>query len=220
MTNKPRRPYGEGKPKCDAQRPNQPEGTLCQRPAGWATDHPGTGRCKRHGGSSPTHRQNAQMEQAKQLAGIYGAPRTIDPRDGIIEEYYRSAGIILMLEQHVAQLPRDELVWGVVEEEDGVGDQGGMMRRTSRAVPNVWVKLLNEERDRFWGYSRDIMKFGLEARRDEWMRTNGIAMSDVFRRAIARAGVVGEAAQALMDALIAEISDEVDRLAGPRAVAA
>ena len=29
------------------------QGTPCRRPAGWGTDHPGTGRCKLHGGCSP-----------------------------------------------------------------------------------------------------------------------------------------------------------------------
>ena len=28
-------------------------GTPCQLPAGWGTDHPGSGRCKLHGGASP-----------------------------------------------------------------------------------------------------------------------------------------------------------------------
>lgn len=31
----------------------------CRRPAGWGTPHPGIGRCKLHGGSSPTHVRNA-----------------------------------------------------------------------------------------------------------------------------------------------------------------
>lgn len=34
---------------CDARTRS---GTACQRPAGWGTDHAGTGRCKLHGGGS------------------------------------------------------------------------------------------------------------------------------------------------------------------------
>ncbi|WP_407570720.1 hypothetical protein [Deinococcus altitudinis] len=37
-------------PKCDAKHTKR-DGT-CKRPAGWGTDHPGTGRCKLHGGGA------------------------------------------------------------------------------------------------------------------------------------------------------------------------
>lgn len=36
-------------PHCDA---TTRAGTPCRRPAGWGTEHPGTGRCKLHGGAS------------------------------------------------------------------------------------------------------------------------------------------------------------------------
>jgi hypothetical protein len=38
-------------PRCDARHRQQPE-LRCQLPAGWGTSHPGSGRCKHHGGSS------------------------------------------------------------------------------------------------------------------------------------------------------------------------
>lgn len=204
-------------PRCGA---NRSSGGTCGKPAGWGTPNK-TGRCKLHGGMTPTHLMAAQKLQAQNLAGIYGIPRQVDPRDGIIEEYARSAGIVTALEQIVSTIPQADLVWGVVEEQDGVGDgdSGPMRKVTSKAVPNAWVKLLNEERDRFRQLGVDIIKLGLEARRDEWMRQNGMKVSDVFRRAITRAGIPAETAKQLMDALVVEISDEVTRLAG-QAVAA
>lgn len=36
----------------------------CTRPAGWGTPHPGIGRCKLHGGSTPSHVAAAQRQQA------------------------------------------------------------------------------------------------------------------------------------------------------------
>src|SRR5262249_32735892 len=39
-------------PKCGARR-KQGAGT-CRQAAGWKTDHPGVGRCKLHGGGTPT----------------------------------------------------------------------------------------------------------------------------------------------------------------------
>lgn len=35
------------------------QGKECGHPAGWGTDHPGFGRCKNHGGSSPNGRKHA-----------------------------------------------------------------------------------------------------------------------------------------------------------------
>lgn len=40
------------------------EGT-CTRPAGWGTPHPGIGRCKLHGGSTPSHVKAAQKVAAE-----------------------------------------------------------------------------------------------------------------------------------------------------------
>lgn len=40
---------------------NTSAGTPCRRPAGWATDHVGVGRCKWHGGRTRSHRQSAAL---------------------------------------------------------------------------------------------------------------------------------------------------------------
>jgi hypothetical protein len=40
------------KPTCGAKKRGE-SGGQCARPAGWGTDHPGTGRCKLHGGATP-----------------------------------------------------------------------------------------------------------------------------------------------------------------------
>ncbi len=48
--------------KFDICRAKTRAGTPCKRPAGWGTDHPGTGRCKLHGGKStgpPSNNKNA-----------------------------------------------------------------------------------------------------------------------------------------------------------------
>jgi len=37
----------------------------CTRPAGWGTEHPGTGSCKLHGGSTPNGRLAAATERAR-----------------------------------------------------------------------------------------------------------------------------------------------------------
>jgi hypothetical protein len=47
------------KPKCGAKRHKSKE--TCKLPAGWGTEHPGTGRCKLHGGCSTGPRDTSKM---------------------------------------------------------------------------------------------------------------------------------------------------------------
>lgn len=41
----------------------------CEQPAGWGTDHAGFGRCKLHGGSTPTGRAEAATAEGRWLLG-------------------------------------------------------------------------------------------------------------------------------------------------------
>lgn len=49
----------------------------CTRPAGWGTDHVGFGRCKLHGGSTPSHRK------AGRLRAVEADARSVLAREGV-----------------------------------------------------------------------------------------------------------------------------------------
>lgn len=169
-------------PRCGGKLRGGREGT-CRRPAGAGTNHVGTGRCKVHGGSTPSHNAAAQAVLARQTANAYGIPRHIDPADGLIEEYWRTAGIVAGLEAKVRSIPEDELIWGVTETtvfpESEDGNRGGRVTK-SKAVPNIWLKLFNEERDRFAKLGLEIIRLGLEARRDEYIRVQVDAFAAIL----------------------------------------
>lgn len=95
MTNPPR-PYGHDKPKCGAKK-RQGEGT-CQRPAGWGTDHAGTGCCKLHGGNTRDHRTAALREQAERTLADLNAP----PVDNPLTELARIAGQVVAWKDGIA----------------------------------------------------------------------------------------------------------------------
>lgn len=166
-------PRGQPKPTCGAK---TRAGHPCGRRAGHGTPHLGIGHCAFHGGSTPSHILHARRIEARQTANAYGIPRHIDPADGLIEEYWRTAGIVAGLEDKVRTIPDDELIWGVTEttELPGSDDEGGSRSPArvtkSKAVPNIWLKLFNEERDRFAKLGIEIVRLGLEARRDEYVR--------------------------------------------------
>ena len=65
---------------CNAIRPNS-GGARCRNPAGMGTNHPGFGKCKRHGGTAIAHNKHAAKLAANQLMGT---PMDINPFDAII----------------------------------------------------------------------------------------------------------------------------------------
>ncbi|MGI5423071.1 hypothetical protein [Actinomadura luteofluorescens] len=97
----PSRPYGHGKPKCGAKK-RQGEGT-CQRPAGWGTDHAGTGCCKLHGGNTRDHRAAALREQAERTLADLNAP----PVDNPLTELARIAGQVVAWKDGIAERVND-----------------------------------------------------------------------------------------------------------------
>ncbi|MDU8998201.1 hypothetical protein [Streptomyces mirabilis] len=82
-------------PRCGAKK-RQGEGS-CTQPAGWGTDHPGTGRCKLHGGSTRTQtvgaeRQLVEVEARRLFEKV--APE-IAPVDNPLEAYALFAGRVM-----------------------------------------------------------------------------------------------------------------------------
>ena len=159
---------------CGAAR-RQGEGS-CRRPSGWGTDHSGVGRCKLHGGCTPTHGRHAATSIATRVAQLFGVPREdINPIDGLTEELQRSAGLIDSYEAMCAQLLPEEVVFGVISEEstrttdpdaaDGT-DLAPVETKTRRgAALNIWVRQLDRERDRFAKLCETMVKLDLESRR-------------------------------------------------------
>lgn len=80
-------------------------GTPCGQPAGWGTNHFGTGPCKLHGGKSPRLEAKAAAEQARaELEAevrALGIPDTVDPVTGLLNEIAVTAGELQWLRQLV-----------------------------------------------------------------------------------------------------------------------
>src|SRR5260221_537926 len=128
MTGAENKP-GHGKRFCDAKK-RQGEGT-CHRPAGWGTEHPGTGRCKLHGGSTHDHKAAARTEIARRAVETYGLPREVTPDVALLEEVHRTAGHVAWLAEIVAAIEEDDLVWGKTEEVDKNATEFGGVDTTS-----------------------------------------------------------------------------------------
>lgn len=78
-------------------------GGRCGRPRGWGTDHPGSGRCKFHGGSSPSGRKAANREAALEFArGALGASLPGSPLDAMQESVDLARGLVMYYRHELA----------------------------------------------------------------------------------------------------------------------
>lgn len=143
----------------------------CHRPAGWGTEHVGEGRCKLHGGNSPTYAKHVERERARAAVVTYGLPVDIDPTTALLEEVQRTAGHVAWLAKKVQALQEDDLVWGITEESQTYAsnpDSSGLQATDSvtkrRAEPNAWLKLYREERKHLAAVSRDAIAAGVSER--------------------------------------------------------
>jgi len=136
-----------GAPRCGGKK-KQGEGT-CTQPAGWGTPHPGTGRCKLHGGCAPSSVIAGIEEQARRLLYKHDAGPVADP----LEALQRLAGRALALEETIGKLVND---LSSIRYESG-GEGGGEQLRSEVAV-------LERAMDRCGKLLVDIAKLNIEER--------------------------------------------------------
>lgn len=148
--------------KCGARK-RDGSGDTCQLRAGWGTDHPGIGPCRKHGGNTRNHVAAARLEEARRAVATYGLPRDIDPAAALLEEVHRTAGHVAWLGQKVAELDEDDLVWGVTEEVDKGSGQFSGVDITKAAKPNAWLVLYQQERKHLVDVSAAAIRAGVDA---------------------------------------------------------
>lgn len=101
-------------------------GGKCTLAAGWGTNHPGIGKCKIHGGTSPTHIKSAATEEHRRL---FGTPREINPIDALLECIRIRAGEVQWLGDRMAELDKKDWV-----EDTAFGKQFHLYARERKAA--------------------------------------------------------------------------------------
>lgn len=92
-------------------------GGKCARPSGWGTPHPGNGRCKFHGGASPSGIKAARKEAALEFGrGMLGALVVGSPLDGMQEAVEASRGVLAYWRAEIADAYLSSVVDGTPEE--------------------------------------------------------------------------------------------------------
>ena len=154
-------------------------GTPCKARRGWGTGHPGYGRCKLHGGLSPSGRKAAGVQQARAAVAAYGLPREVDPHTALLEELHRTAGHVAWLGGRVAAL----------DDGDMAGPVGGGQGGWPSIEPHIWIRLYQEERRHLAHVAKTCVVVGIEERRVHLAEAQGELIAGVLRGVLADLGV-------------------------------
>lgn len=167
----------------------------CRRPAGWGTPHPGSGRCKLHGGCSPSHVASAIAAKIRDGTATYGAPRDITPAAALLEEVRYAAGHVAWLRGKVAELEPEALTWGLAEVAEKNATEFGGTDRIERAALNVWLEAYHRERRYLLDVSKAALAAGVEERLVQLAEAQGLAVVAVLARVFDRLQLTGEQRQ-------------------------
>lgn len=157
-------------PKCGARKRN---GTLCSAGAGKGTDHPGFGRCKHHGGCTPTQRVGAARQEAAAVAVKLGAPINIAPLDALLWCVRIAAGEVAYFTMQVSLLEQSDIAGRtqqVKERPLSHGKDGESesttVTETTWGLPalHVWVAARQAALDRLARYSKMALEAGVAER--------------------------------------------------------
>ncbi|KQX76044.1 hypothetical protein [Aeromicrobium sp. Root472D3] len=153
----------------------------CRRPAGWGTGHAGHGRCKLHGGKTPSHNKSAQVAIAKQEAAKYGTPIEMGPAESLLAELARTHGWIAFFESQVGDLKVNELGWGQTRRKIGGEDRSA----TYEAKPSIWYQLLRDERKHLIAVIDSCTKSGVAEHMMRPAEDQGRLVAGVIQRSFA-----------------------------------
>ncbi|MEV8324522.1 hypothetical protein [Kitasatospora sp. NPDC056731] len=92
------------KPVCGAKTRQEGSAEHCGLRAGWGTDHPGTGRCKLHGGRTPGQNIKAAHQIAEREVRAVLAELDVQPVDDPLTALAQLAGQVVAWQQAIAEI--------------------------------------------------------------------------------------------------------------------
>jgi hypothetical protein len=180
-----------GTPLCGAPRrardDEDPDGEyFCRRAAGHGTEHLGFGRCRYHGGTSPTHMVHADRERrerdlalaAEEVARL-GLPVDIDPHDALLAEVHRAHGYVAYVQLIVSSLDDDELV------QTNRLPGGG-----STVTKSVWVDMYESAQKLLLSACQAAIRCGVEERRVRIAERQGELIAGAVKNILTDLGVI------------------------------
>lgn len=140
-------------------------GTPCKR-----SPVPGTRRCRKHGGLSPTTEENRRRETMRRGMSKLVTPADandpeVDPFVGFVMEVRRTLGAIRFYQDMIeTKIGTEEAaMWGMTKQVDQNSGEWPGSDVTSEAKPNVWISAWERERL----HLTELHKIWIAAKMDE-----------------------------------------------------
>jgi hypothetical protein len=146
--------------------------------------------CIAHGGKAPQNLRAAERRatevRARKLVETYGRKIETTATEALLDEVQWTAGHVAWLRERVQELEDDvtngthtnPIVWGTVRRKTGGEDWG----ETEEAVPNVWIKLYQQERAHLVRVCSEAIRAGIEERRVKLAEQQGALVAQVIRK--------------------------------------
>jgi hypothetical protein len=148
-------------------------GEKCRKYAGEGTPHLGVGKCKYHGGNTPSHKKHAIKVKAEQeatkaqqmLAAQFGQLVAIEPTEALMTVLHLSFGHLCWLRSELANAPDKTTFAG-----------------------QVFMRMYDDERDRVARISKAALDAGVQERTIKLAERWGEMLADLL------SGILGELA--------------------------
>lgn len=154
--------------------------------------------CKIHGGGSAKVQAaadrriaEAEMQDAVKTLGL---PVDIDPAKALLDEIAYTYGHVQWLRTKVQELSSEDLVWGRVQTDAGIGPQGPVDTTTEKSGPNVWYQMYLTEREHLVKVTSAALRAGIEERRVKLAEQQGDLVAAVVNRILAALNLTPEQA--------------------------
>lgn len=193
--------------KCGAQKLSGVEGDTCNNPAGYGTEHPGFGRCKRHFGSTPGPARGAFRE----MVAAMGDPLYVEPAQALVNEIARANGHVYWLSQKIAAFKFPEVI-----DEDGVGPDPEKFLSPNQMS---WYKIYLEERRHLVDVSAIAIKAGMADRALRLAEREGEMMALAIQRILDRLGLTDAQLDMVPDVVpdvLRQLTAEPPAIEGPK----
>lgn len=143
-----------GEPACGAV---MERGGTCPRPAGFGTDHPGTGCCKRHGGQYPSHLKTAGSNELKTL--LEEPDADIDPATALLWCVSLAAQEVRWVREQLAKVTEPTHLAPVGNLGGPSGGYVGMQEEF-----DIWIQAQTHAVDRLARYCKMALDAGVAER--------------------------------------------------------
>lgn len=174
---------------CGAKRKS---GGTCRKFAGEGTEHRGSGRCRLHGGATPSHKKRAVVLEARKRMALFGEPVEMPSKAALRWLLHITAGTVNQLQDQVRGLTPESM---------------------DRFENQVILETFNRERDRLHQIAKTCSEAGVDEFEDPRIARLAGQMGAVIRAFADRVGLTDEQIQvapAALRAAMLEVGPPLD----------